>query len=201
MASVASANTGQGRRLEGENEENPTKKAVLGVLPPAPSTQSACEKILEQGLKEADQVSYAAQNAPSLLPADGASIPLPQDEEEEEDKSMAGTEEKDAPFYTEPIMKNYMEKYFNQTVFAQFKKETADVTTAIANHMKFDISTKEKFEVFMDHKPTNAEVITLIHAHFNTLTVPMVKLISKNIDDLFRPSRRRPQRFTIALIG
>ena len=119
------------------------------------------------------------------MPEDGTKIPLPQDDESVADKEMMEEGGKEPPFYTEPIMKNHMDKYFKQTVFAQFKKDTAEVTQAIADHMKIDLSSKEKLDTFMEHKPNNAEVIALIHAHFNTVTVPMVKIIAKNIDDLF----------------
>jgi hypothetical protein len=185
MASAAAPNSGQGRKLEGTVEENPCKKAVLGVLPAPATTQAMCAQTLEKGLTEAEQTPYAAKAVPSPLPEDGSKVPLPNEEDGDEDKPMAEADGKEAPFFTEPIMKNYMDKYFNTTVFAEFKKDTAEVTQAIANHMKVDLSTKEKLDAFMDHKPTNAEVIALIHAHFDTITVPMVKIITKNIDDLF----------------
>ncbi len=81
-------------------------------------------------------------------------------------------------------MKNLMDKYFKRSVFAEFKRETVDVTTDIAKHLVTDTPTPDKSIFFAERKPKSAEVIKLIEAHLQTVTLPMIKTICANVDDL-----------------
>ncbi len=180
MSNSAAANPEQGRKLEGEQEENPAKRAVLGVLPTQLRSSPRAQTKRNHCLR------YSSQSVPSPIPSpDASKVPVPQEDEGDAEDSRSHTRERELTLNTQPIMKNYMDKFFNQTVFALFKKHNAEVTQAIANHMQVDLPSKEKLEHFLEHKPNNAEVIALIQAHFNTTTVPMVKNNCKNIDDLF----------------
>ncbi len=52
------------------------------------------------------------------------------------------------------------------------------------SHVEADLSTPDKQKQVLEHQPNAAEVIELIEAHFQTITVPMVKVVCENIDDL-----------------
>jgi hypothetical protein len=52
--------------------------------------------------------------------------------------------------------------------------------------MEVDLSTKHKLSDFLDRKTRDAEVIALFQAHCRATTVPMTRLVCKNIDDLLR---------------
>jgi hypothetical protein len=156
-----------------------------------------CTNVIYYQNMRSDQKKLFAQNEqappyiavpmmqPPIPSPDASKVPIPEEEEEDGVDNESLARERGLTLNAEPIMKNYMDKFFNQTVFSDFKKDNTEVTQAIANHMKVDLSTKEKLGNFLEHTPNNAEVIAFIQAHFNTTTVPMVKNICKNIGDFF----------------
>ncbi len=118
MSSSAGTNCGQGRKLEGEQEENPAKKAVLGALPSSATVQAMQTEQEEAVDKAAQQPPYTSHTSTSPIPTtDGSKVPLPNEEKTDGEASMASASIKEPMSNTEPIVTNYMDKFFNQTVF------------------------------------------------------------------------------------
>jgi hypothetical protein len=191
MSSSPAPSPGQGRKLEGNPEKGPAKRAVLGVLPPTTLTDSStptpatAAPTAPSHSTEAD-TTYAAgkHTPPPLTSTDASKIPVPQEEEEENEETSSETKERELEIYTQHTKKNCMNKFFKQSRFQQFKKDTAEVPQAIANYVGAGLSTADKLKSFLEHNPNTAEVIKLIEAYFQALSVRMVKLVCKNIGDL-----------------